>query len=463
MDNTYYIGADVLSIAAVQEIISYDKSLALSDKAKANIKKCSAYLDKKETLNSILEKRDEDVVSNGNLLKSHACGTGDEVPIQIVKLMLFLKIQSLCYGYSGVELQTVERLIDFYNNEIIPVVYTQSSKQDSVDLVPLAHLSLPLIGEGKVYFQGKKVLSSLVSKQFDWDPIILKPFESLALLHGTQLLSAYGVYILIKANKYHYLSDLIATISLESFDGRIDSFHELVQFIRPHKGQITTANRIKEFLDGSEIIDKIKSKNEDSYPFNCIPQVHGASKDAIEYVRKVFKTEINAVTENPNIFPESDQIISGGNFHGQPLILGLNFLALALAELGRISERRSNQLNSSLNAATKIVIQNIQLVMPSTIDGVLMSNGQEIFFSSGVNTAVKTLGILQNLEQILAVELINASQIIERHRPLESSDFIEMFLSAYKDEVALGNKDQILLSEIENTVSFLNSFQIEED
>jgi len=352
----------------------------------------------------------------------------------------------------------------------------------SGDLAPLAHLSLPLLGEGEVYFEGKKVHASVVLKKFDWQPIVLQSKEGLALLNGTQFMSAYGAHILMKAIKYSYLADLIGTISLEGFDGRIEPFNELIHFIRPHKGQIVTANRVNEFLEGSEIIKQVKEHVQDPYSFRCIPQVHGASKDAIDYVKKVFKTEINSVTDNPNIFIESDQIISGGNFHGQPLALALDFMAIALAELGSISERRTYQLisglrnlpaflvdNPGLNSgfmipqytAASIASQNKQLASPASIDSIVSSNGQEDHVSMGANGATKALRVMDNLERILAIELMNASQAIEYRRPLQSSGFIETFLKSYREEVPLVKNDRILHYDIEKSVVFLNSFMIE--
>ncbi|MBG6061577.1 histidine ammonia-lyase [Flavobacterium sp. CG_9.1] len=499
MDNTHYISTELLSLEILNEIVSHYKALALSDEAKINIQKCRDYLDKKMAshsepiygINTGFGSLCNVKISNENLsklqenlVKSHACGTGEEVPSQIVKLMLLLKIQSLSYGHSGIQLQTVERLIEFYNNDILPVIYTQGSLGASGDLAPLAHLSLPLLGEGDVYYEGKRVHSSVVMKHFNWEPIVLQSKEGLALLNGTQFMSAYGAHILMKVSKFSYLADLIGTISLEAFDGRIEPFHELIHFIRPHKGQIVTANRIKGFLDGSEIIEQAKMHVQDPYSFRCMPQVHGASKDAFEYVKKVFKTEINSVTDNPNIFIESDQIISGGNFHGQPLALALDFMAIALAELGSISERRTYQLisgsrnlpaflvdNPGLNSglmipqytAASIASQNKQLATPASIDSIVSSNGQEDHVSMGANAATKALRVLDNVERILAIELMNASQAIGYRRPLKSSDFIEMFLNAYREEVPLIKEDRILHYDIEKTVSFLNTFQMEND
>ena len=499
MESTHYISSNTLTIEEIHYIVVEHKKLALSEEAKVNIQKCRDYLDQKMAshdapiygINTGFGSLCNIKISNENLsqlqenlVKSHACGTGDEVPQEIVKIMLLLKIQSLSYGYSGVQLATVERLIDFYNYAIFPVIYTQGSLGASGDLAPLAHLSLPLLGEGEVCFEGKKVPSKEVLNHFGWNPLVLQSKEGLALLNGTQFMSAYGVYVLIKSCKYSYLADLIGAISLEGFDGRQEPFNELIHFIRPHKGQIVTAQRINEFLEGSEIVAQPKAHVQDPYSFRCIPQVHGASKDAIDYVKRVFKTEINSVTDNPNVFIESDQIISGGNFHGQPLALALDFLAIALSELGSISERRTYQLisglrglpaflvdNPGLNSgfmipqytAASIASQNKQLATPASIDSIVSSNGQEDHVSMGANAATKVLKIIENIERILAIELMNASQAIAFRRPLKSSDFIEMFLKSYRDEVPYVSEDRILHYDIVKTIAFLDSFQIEAD
>ena len=499
METTHYISSNTLTIEDIHHIVIENKKLALSEEAKVNIQKCRDYLDQKMDSNetaiygintgfgslyNIKISQENLSQLQENLVKSHACGTGDEVPQEIVKIMLLLKIQSLSYGNSGVQLATTERLIDFYNNEIYPVIYTQGSLGASGDLAPLAHLSLPLLGEGEVYYQGNKIPAKDILAHFGWEAMVLQSKEGLALLNGTQFMSAYGVYVLIKSCKYSYLADLIGTISLEGFDGRIEPFNELIHFIRPHKGQIVTAQRVNEFLAGSEIIAQTKQHVQDPYSFRCIPQVHGASKDAIDYVKKVFKTEINSVTDNPNIFIESDQIISGGNFHGQPLALALDFLAIALSELGSISERRTYQLisglrglpaflvnNPGLNSgfmipqytSASIASQNKQLATPASIDSIVSSNGQEDHVSMGANSATKVLKIVDNLERILAIELMNASQAIAFRNPLKSSDFIEMFLKSYREEVPLVAEDRILHYDIQNTISFLSSFQIESD
>jgi len=497
MDNIYYISSEILNLETLQEIISQDKKLALSEATIANIEKCRTYLDEKmasqETpiygINTGFGSLCNVVISNDNLsklqenlVKSHACGTGEEVPHEIVKIMLLLKIQSLSYGNSGVQLITVQRLVDFYNHDILPVVYSQGSLGASGDLAPLAHMSLPLLGEGEVYLDGFRQPAKKVLEKFGWEPIVLQSKEGLALLNGTQFMSSYGCYILLKATKYSYLADVISAISLEGFDGRIEPFNELIHYVRPHKGQISTAKRMTELLEGSQIIAQPKQHVQDPYSFRCIPQVHGASKDTIDYVKKVFKTEINSVTDNPNIFVGEDLIISGGNFHGQPLALALDFLAIALSELGSISERRTYQLisglrglpaflvdNPGLNSgfmipqytAASIASQNKQSATPASVDSIVSSNGQEDHVSMGANAATKCLRIMDNLERILAIELMNASQAIDYRKPLKSSDFIEMFLKSYREEVPLVKEDRILHYDIEKSIAFLNTFLID--
>ena len=492
---THYISNNTLSLEELNTIIEENHALALSEEAIANINKCREYLDNKmqtETnpiygintgfgsLYSVKISTEDLTTLQENLMKSHACGTGDEVPHSIVKIMLLLKIKSLCYGNSGVQLVTVERLIDFYNNDILPVVYTQGSLGASGDLSPLAHLCLPLIGEGEVFMNGNRITAKQMLTEKGWETITLKSKEGLALLNGTQFMSSYGAYILLKTSKLSQLADVIGAVSLEGFDGRIDPFNNLIHIVRPHKGQVNTAVHITEILEGSELIKQPKKHVQDPYSFRCIPQVHGASKDAIEYVEKVFKTEINSVTDNPNIFVDEDLIVSGGNFHGQPLALALDFLGIALAELGSISERRTYQLisglrnlppflvnNPGLNSgfmipqytAASIVSQNKQLATPASIDSIVSSNGQEDHVSMGANAATKTLKIVENLERILAIELFNAAQALEFRRPGKSSNFIENFVSDYRKVVPTVEEDRILHYDIQNSIQFLSNYK----
>ena len=486
-----------ISIEEIQDIIANNKQIKLSDDAKARIVKCRTYLDEKlannekpiygintgfGSLHSTKISNENLVQLQENLLLSHACGTGDLVPHEIIKIMLLLKVQSLAYGHSAAQLETVERLIYFFNNNILPVVFELGSLGASGDLAPLAHLSLPLIGEGNVYIKEHSTFkiqhSKLILESHNLKPIALKSKEGLALINGTQFMSAYGVYCLIKANQLLTKTDFIASISIDAFDCRLEPFHHLLHDVRPHKGQINTAKNILANLADSEIAKQPKVQVQDQYAFRCIPQVHGASKDAIEHINKIFTTEINSVTDNPNVFADEDLILSGGNFHGQTLAIHLDFLAIALAELGSISERRTYQLisgqrnlpaflvsNPGLNSgfmipqytAASIVSQNKQLCTPASVDSIVSSNGQEDHVSMGANAATKCLRVVKNLERIVAIELLNASQALEFRRPLKSASKIENYIAAYRQKVPFVTKDRFLHDDIENSVLFLNN------
>ncbi|MCC9166599.1 histidine ammonia-lyase [Pontibacter harenae] len=494
MSQVHYISSQPLSLEEIHTIISRNYTLALSEEAEQKIQTCYDYLHQKITaadhaihgINTGLGALSKKAISTGdleqlqrNLMMSHACGTGDEVPQEVVKLMLLLKVQSLAYGHSGVQVQMVKRLIDFYNREVYPVVYQLGSLGASGDLAPLAHLCLPLLGLGEVHFQGYKLDSKHVLEMFSWEPISLKAKEGLALLNGTQFMAAYGVAALLQAKRLSAQADLVAALSLDAFDGSLEPFHELIHRIRPHKGQLQTAKTLTETLEGSELIKQPKAHVQDPYSFRCIPQVHGASKDAIQYVEQVFVTEINAVTDSLSIFPEEDEIISGGNFHGQPLALALDFMAIALAELGSISERRTYQLNAgtrglpefliaepglnsgyrvSQHTAASIVSQTKQFCTPASIDSVPSSNNQEDHVSMGANAATKMHKVVQNVERVLAIELLNAAQALEFRRPLQTSPALEKLIAAYREAVPFVSTDRILHTDIEKSIMFLRSY-----
>ena len=499
MNTTHFISSEILELSTVNEILFQNKKIELSEDAIRKIEACRNYLDdkiKKEdlpiygintgfgSLCDVKISKDKLTKLQENLVMSHACGVGDRVPKQVVKLMLLLKVQSLSYGHSGVQLKTVQRLIDFYNNDILPIIYTQGSLGASGDLAPLAHLALPLIAKGEVLYKGEVCESKDVLCKFNWASIELQSKEGLALLNGTQFMSAYGIHLLLKSYKLSYFSDLIGSISLDAFDGRIEPFNELVHLVRPHKGQVKTAKRVREFLEGSELINQYKVHVQDPYSFRCIPQVHGATKDTIDFVHKTFKTEINSVTDNPNIFVGEDEIISGGNFHGQPLALALDYLKIAIAELGNISERRIYQLvsglrglpaflvdNPGLNSgfmipqytAASIVSANKQLATPASVDSIVSSNGQEDHVSMGANAATQCFNVVNNVERILAIELLNASQALYFRKPLSSSVLINSFLDTYRSEVGFVTEDIVFYELIKKTLQFIDDFCIENE
>jgi histidine ammonia-lyase len=404
---------------------------------------------------------------------------GEEVSPVIVRLMMLLKAHALSLGHSGVQVITVQRILDFFNNDILPIVYDRGSLGASGDLAPLANLFLPLIGVGDVYYKGQKRDAMGVLDEYAWKPVKLQSKEGLALLNGTQFMSANGVFALLKARKLSRRADMIAALSLEAFDGLIDPFMDCLQQIRPHRGQIETADNFRRILDGSELIAREKQHIQDPYSFRCIPQVHGATKDALRYVEGVLLTEINSVTDNPTIFPDEDRIISGGNFHGQPLALAYDFMAIALAELGNISERRVAQLIMGLRglpeflvaspglnsgfmipqyAAASMVSQNKMYCYAASSDSIVSSNGQEDHVSMGANAATKLFKILDNLDHILAIELMNAAQGLEFRRPARTSPLLERFLKDYRKEVPFIKDDIVMYPEIHRTVAFLRRY-----
>ena len=497
MPTIHYISNELIDFQKLSSILEQEMHLELSEESIQNINASRAYLDKITSDSDTpfygintgfgslynVEIQDENLtLLQENLVRSHACGTGDYVPKPIVKLMILLKIQSLSYGHSGVHLDTVQRLVDFYNLDILPVIYTQGSLGASGDLAPLAHLSLPLIGEGEVWDGEEVAFAKAHLEKHNLAPIQLKSKEGLALLNGTQFMTAYGIYALLQCHKLSYLADVIGSVSLEAFDCNRSPFDALVHFVRPHRGQIKTAERILSFLEDSPIAASEKKNLQDPYSFRCIPQVHGATKDAIRYTSRIFKTEINSVTDNPNIFHKEDKIISGGNFHGQPLALALDFLAIAMSELASISERRTYQLISGLRGlpaflvdnpglqsgmmipqytAASIVSQNKQLATPASVDSIVSSNGQEDHVSMGANAATKLLKVVENVETVLSIEILNGAQALDFRKPFKTSPFLESFVNSLRETVPFANEDRVFSYDIKKCASFLRNTAVD--
>ena len=485
---THNISSNNLKISDIERIVSGDVKLCIGEEAEKAIIRCREYLDSKMkdhpvygvttgfgSLCNITIATDELSCLQHNLVKSHACGTGEAVRPEIVRIMLLLKIQSLSYGHSGAQLITIQRLVDMFNNDILPVVYQQGSLGASGDLAPLAHLSLPLIGLGEVVYKGETRRVPELWAELGWEPITLKSKEGLALLNGTQFMAAHAVWSLIQAERLSEWADRIAAMSLDAF-GRIEPFLPQTHRVRPHNGQIRTAKRFLELLEGSELIAGAKVHVQDPYSFRCIPQVHGATKDSIAYVRSVIETEINSVTDNPTVFPEEDMIISAGNFHGQPIALPMDLLTLALSELSSISERRTYKLISGqrglpsflvakpgLNSgfmipqytAASIVSQSKGLCFPASADSIPSSQGQEDHVSMGANAATKLVRVVENTERVLAIELFNAAQALEFRRPKCSSPFIEAIFEEYRKEVPFIEDDSYMSPLIAKSVEFL--------
>jgi len=482
-----------VDFADIKQLLHNRQTVCIGEHSKERITACRTYLDNKLSasgglfygintgfgyLQNVAINHDQLEELQSNLIQSHACGMGEMVPKDIVRLMLLFKIKSLAFGHSGVQLETVQRLVDLYNSDVLPVVYTQGSLGASGDLAPLSHLCLPILGLGKVKYKGEVKDSLEVLNLLGLQPLQLKSKEGLALINGTQFMSAYGMYCLNKSYELIKWADLITAISLDAFDASVQPYNPAIHQIRSHEGQVETAKIILEHLTGSEIAGSDKKQVQDPYSFRCIPQVHGATKDTFHFVLNTFIKEINSVTDNPNIFPEEDLILSGGNFHGQPLALGLDYLAIAMAEIGSISERRTFQLlsgqrnlplflvkNPGLHSgfmipqytAAGIVSENKQLCTPASVDSITSSNGQEDHVSMGANAATKCFKVIDNIEKVLAIELMTAIQAIEFRRPLKSSSIIETIVADYRKIVSFNSEDRILHHDLIASVNFLRT------
>lgn len=489
----HHISSEWLTIDKVSQLLQPGVKLELSDDARSRIIRCREYLDNKMksqkepiygittgfgSLCNISIGADQLKQLQKNLVMSHSCGVGERVPREIVRLMLLLKAQSLSYGNSGVQLITVQRLLDFFNNDVTPVVYKQGSLGASGDLAPLANMSLPLIGLGEVEYKGETRPAAEVLAEFGWEPVELQSKEGLALLNGTQFMSSYGVWSLINARRLSALADKIGAMSLDAFDGRIEPFCDPVNVVRNHAGQVATARAVRRWLEGSEITVRPKAHVQDPYSFRCMPQVHGAAKDTIEYVWRILEEEINAPTDNPTVFPDEDLIVSAGNFHGEPIALPMDFLAVAVSELANISERRIYTLiggkrdlpsflvaNPGVNsgfmipqyAAASIVNQSKGLCWPNSCDSIPSSQGQEDHVSMGSNSATKLYRIVLNTERVLAIELFNSAQALEFRRPLKSSPAIEEWHARYRETVPFIEDDTVMSPLIEASIQFIRN------
>ena len=491
------LGKAPLTIENITEWLNNRYPIVLSVEGKARINHCREYLDNKVKesdvpiygvttgFGSLCNRSistEQLTTLQENLVKSHACSMGDEVRPDIVRLMLLLKAYALQLGNSGVQVVTVETILELLNRDVLPIVYSLGSLGASGDLAPLANLFLPLIGEGEVRYKGEKRASKEVLDELGIRTVTLKSKEGLALLNGTQFMSSHGVYALIQAKRLAKVADNAAALSLDAYDGLLAPFSDSLQLIRPHAGQLTVARHMRKLLEGSEIAAQPKKQVQDPYSFRCVPQVHGASRDAFDYVTKVVETEINSVTDNPTVFPDEDIVVSGGNFHGQPLAIVYDFFAIALSELGNISERRTAQLilglrnlpeflvaNPGLNsglmipqyAAAAMVSRNKMYCFSASSDSIVSSNGQEDHVSMGANAATKLLFIIENLERIFAIEFVNAAQALEFRRPLKSSATIERLLAAFRKGNPRIEQDVVMYKQLNSACHFVQTYDFE--
>jgi histidine ammonia-lyase len=491
MTKTQCISEAYLDLNVLKRVLGSDETLDLSPDQWQKVQQCRDYLDRQiqrgdQTFYGIntgfgalchIQISPADIESlQYNLIQSHACGTGDEVPPEVIRIMLLLKIISLAKGFSGVRTELLRRLLYFYNTKTYPVVYQQGSLGASGDLAPLAHLGLPLVGLGEVYVEGQKMTAAAWHAQHQLEPLRLQAKEGLAILNGTQFSTAYGIWVLLQAERLANWADCCAALSIDAFDGLSSPFDARLHLVRPYAGQQQVAAAIRQWLQGSALQQQPKSQVQDPYAFRCVPQVHGASRDAIAHVRQQLMTEVNSVTDNPTIFPDSDAILSGGNFHAQPVALALDYLAIALAELGSIAERRTYQLISGQRGlphflvhkpglhsgmmipqytAASIVSQNKQLCTPASIDSIVSSNGQEDHVSMAANAGTKVYRVAQNVERVLAIEWMTAAQALHLRRPAKTGPALEQLIADYSAFVTPLKEDRVLHDDIVKTIRFL--------
>ena len=414
-----------------------------------------------------------------NLVLSHSVGVGDLVPKSITRLMLQLKIYALGLGNSGISVETFQRLIYFWDHELIPAIPQKGSVGASGDLAPLAHMSLPLLGYGSFWNEkgadtipAEKVLAS-----HDLEPIDLQPKDGLSLINGTQLMGGYGAFVLEKALDLLKMADVIAAMSLEALQGSIKPFDERIHEIRPHRGQQQVARNVRRLLEESEILESHRNcgKVQDPYCLRCVPQVHGASRDGLQYCRQVVETELNSVTDNPLVFENGD-IISGGNFHGQPLALAIDHAKISLAELASISERRTYLLlkghdglpellmqETGINSgfmipqytSASLVSENKVLCHPASVDSIPTSLGQEDHVSMGSIGALKLLEVYQNVEQVLAIELFSAAQALDFRKPLKPGQGVELAHEFVRSAIPHASTDHYFKDDISRAVALL--------
>lgn len=457
----HYISNEVLLLEQLNAIIEDDTQLKLSEEALLNIEKCEAFWREKAADSS---KEFPESENADQLLRQYACGIGQPIPRTIVRLMLFLKIQSFSYGFSGVRLEVVQRLIQFYNAGALPIVYSQDIPDERI---ALAHLALPLIGEGELHYQRKTYATQEIDDKNGWQPLTLNTREVEALLNGTQLTTAYSVYNLLKALRLVQWADFVAAVSTSVFGGNLSPFSELMQIVRPHKGLIETAEHLRTLLKDTPLTELPNSGQRMPEAFCSIPQIHGAVREAIAAIRKVVKTEINSVTDNPILFPEQNQIIFGGNSHTLPLTLAMDFLAITLTSLGNISERRlffllANRIQTKDDNPQYALLQRIvegllnenrRLSTPASIESPILFEKAMDIKGMGGSGAIKCLQVLKNIEKIIAIELLLATSLCKKEDLSTHSPFFKDYLAF------LGNETTTLKINIEQTLQFFNDYE----
>ncbi|HYK72213.1 MAG TPA: histidine ammonia-lyase [Pseudoneobacillus sp.] len=420
-----------------------------------------------------------------NLIRSHACGVGEPFPKIVSKVMLLLRANALLKGFSGIRPVVVERLLEFFNKDIVPVIPQQGSLGASGDLAPLSHLVLPIVGEGEVFYQGKRMRAQEALFLEGIAPLTLEAKEGLALINGTQAMTAMGVVGYLEAENLAYQAELIASLSLESHKGIIDAFTEEIHLARGYKQQVDTAARIRNYLKDSKLTTRQgEIRVQDAYSLRCIPQVHGASWQALDYVKEKLEIEINAATDNPLIFHDGDMVVSGGNFHGQPIAFAMDFMKIAIAELANISERRIERLvNPQLNdlppflspepglqsgamilqySAASLVSENKTLAHPASVDSIPSSANQEDHVSMGTIGSRHAYQIIQNARRVIAIELMCALQALEYRGVNLMATATRSLFEKSREVVPSIVKDRIFSTDIEKLAEWLINISVEE-
>ncbi len=489
---TVIIGEGKLTLGELESVIRGGLPIELSDSAKKLMQKSRDMVDACVAEQKIVYglttgfgkfsdvtiSFEDSIKLQENLITSHSCGVGEPLPIEVVRAMMLLRINALAVGFSGIRIETVETLLQMLNKGVVPVIPSKGSLGASGDLVPLAHMSLVLLGMGEAFYQGVRMPGKEAMKLAGLEPVQLTSKEGLALINGTPAMCSLGALAVIDAVNLVKTAEIIAALSMEAENAIIDAMDERIHILRRQPGQIVTAENMRRLLDGSKYISMQGEKRvQDAYVFRCIPQIHGASRDAIEYVNSMIKNEINAVTDNPIIFADTDQAISGGNFHGQYLAIGLDFLGIALAELANVSERRIERLvnpalsglpaflikNGGVNSgmmiaqytAASLVSENKVLAHPASVDSIPTSANQEDHVSMGMTSARKAREILFNTINVLAIELMCAAQAIEFQGEEGLSPATAAVYKKIREKVKALEQDRILYPDIDECAQMI--------
>lgn len=490
---TLLINGQDLSIKDVMAVARNTTRVELGAEARARIERCRHVVEEVvrshaivygvntgvgQLCNTLISPEDIERLQR-NIIYSHAVGVGAPLSETVTRATLFLSAHSLAKGFSGVRPVVVETLIAMLNKGVLPVIPEQGSVGACGDLAPLAHLTLVMMGEGEATIQGKRMRGAEALRQAAIPPLTLQAKEGLALINGTQVMTALGVQAVHDAEDLLKTAQIASAMSLEALRGTDRPFTEKMHLLRPYPGQLACAQNIRLLLEGSEILSTPRNRLQvqDAYTLRCTPQVYGASRDAIHYVRQVLTIELNAVTDNPLIFPEDREVISGGNFHGQPLALALDFLGIAVAEIGDIAERTIDRLvnphysdlppflvkKEGLNSgfmitqytAAALVSENKVLAHPASVDSIPTSAGQEDHVSMGTIAARKARTIVRNVEQIIAIEFLCASQALEFHHPLRPGKGVQRAYEVIREHIPPLEEDRPLSTDLEKMVGLV--------